>query len=646
MTRCDSAVAVHCWDHRSAEISSADSVREQRPSRAQTTGGQRLCQLRASRARAELEHQASTDTPRGWFRNHYPATTNATECRAREVAQKLARVLLLQRALWFVWGDTVPNLSEKLPPSARTAPNPLVEQFDGTPAESLALVILWSAREPHRVGEVALLTPDVPVWLFGRDPEQPFGESGESLLTQSEPALGVSRSARSPNSRAPGVVRFFRQRPERAEVTPKPPSGVLGESISRLQLHLSYREEGLFVHNVGRCPLLVSGQVTQASLIGVGDTLYLRNQLLLLCTRRPLRMPLLRAYPQARLPEFGGPDEDGIIGESPALWHLRERLAVSAQSDQNVLIIGESGSGKELAARAVHRLSHRRERPLVADNISAIPPSLAAALLFGNKRNFPNPGMEERIGLIGAADGSILFLDEIGDMPEDVQPMFLRVADRHGEYFRLGEEGRIRRSDFRLIGATNRPERMRYELKRRFAREVRVPSLNERREDIPLLIKHLLETQARNGDPHAWRTLEGRIKIPVVHPLLIEQLVRHTYVTNVSEVEFMLGHAMAESTGDVLAPIRGPLPLQGRSVHTPADQRHGSDAIAPKRLSSAIPTRERAQQALDESQGNVVRAAAALGISRHQLNRIIRRYSLIKHRVPRLPSPSNRSSGP
>ncbi len=523
---------------------------------------------------------------------------------------------------------------ERIPPSARTAPNPLHEQFDRTPADCLALVILWSAREPHRVGEAALLPEEFPVWIFGRDPDQPFGDEVQ-LRGASAVEEAHTQSSRSPSGRAPRTVRFLRHRPEGVDQPPKAAQGVLGESISRLQLHLSYREEGLFVHNVGRCELMVNGQVSQASLVREGDTLYLRGQLLLLCTRRPLQMPMLRAYPQERLPEFGGPDVDGMIGESPAVWHLRERLAVSARSDQNVLIIGESGSGKELAARTIHRLSHRAVKPMVADNISAIPPSLAAALLFGNKRNFPNPGMEERTGLIGAADGSILFLDEIGDMPEEVQPMFLRVADRHGEYFRLGEEGKLRRSDFRLIGATNRPERMRYELKRRFQREVRIPSLNERREDIPLLIRHILENQARQVNEHAWRTTTTRVPIPIVHPLLLDQLVRHHYVTNVSEVEFMLGHAMAESTGDVLAPIRGPLPQQGRSVRTPTEQQNVTALVPSRRLSATIPTPERAQKALEESQGNVVRAAAALGISRHQLNRIIRRHALSKPRLLR-----------
>lgn len=553
-------------------------------------------------------------------------------------------------------GVDVSSAHDQLAPSARTVPNRLVEQFDRSPAECLALVILWSAREPQRTGETAFLPEEVPVWLFGRDPraallerertppELPYPESPRMSYAV-DAHHGEEGGLRLPlgpsHPLAPGLaidplrngaeVCFRRQRPEGLESAPGSSSAIAGESISRLQMTLTHRDEGLFVQNFGRCPLMVNGRTMMAAQIQPGDTLYLRNQLLLLCMRRPLVLPRLRAYPLDRVPGFGAPDADGMIGESPSLWHLRERLAACARSDQNVLIIGESGSGKELAAQAIHRLSPRRERPLVADNISAIPPSLAAALLFGNKRNFPNPGMDERVGLVGAADGSMLFLDEIGDMPEEVQPMFLRVADRQGEYFRLGEEGRIRRSDFRLVGATNRPERIRYELKRRFQREIRVPSLNDRKEDIPMLIGHLLRSQVRQGDLNALAFWDERTESARVHPLLIDQLVRHSYITNVSEVEFLLGHAMSESGGDVIVPIRGPLPGHGAARQTPTGAL-ASPVTPRRRAQHVLPSPEVAQRVLDETRGNIARAATQLGMSRHQLNRMIRRHSLVTRR--------------
>jgi two-component system nitrogen regulation response regulator GlnG/two-component system response regulator HydG len=371
--------------------------------------------------------------------------------------------------------------------------------------------------------------------------------------------------------------------------------------------------------NIGQCPLSVNGRPLARAIIQPGDTIYLHNQLLLYCVRRPRVLPPRKAYPESRVYGFGEPDGDGMVGESPPLWKLRDRVAAAARADTHVLVIGDSGSGKELAAQAIHRLSRRASRPLIADNIACIPPSLASALLFGNRKNFPNPGMEERIGLIGAAHGSTLFLDEIGDMPEEVQPMFLRVAERAGEYFRLGEESRLQRSDFRLVGATNHPERMRYELKRRFQREVWVPGLNHRKEDVPLLIRHLLRIEAEREDLDASRFLrDGQ---PQLDPRLVEQLLHHTYKTHVSEVGFLLGQAMAESEGDVIMPLGHGLLPELR----PAGAMQG--ASRPRRP-RPLPSPEDAQQALQDNGGDVSRTAAALNVSRDQLNRMIRRYCL------------------
>lgn len=528
--------------------------------------------------------------------------------------------------------------AERISPSSKTAPNIDLDSLESPPKEALALVILWSAREPERVGETALIFPPHQQWLLGRMPDSVITPPLEQELAAPEFVLPPLHSEARP-------IQFFRQRPvgcPDAETLEDAPRHIVGEAISRRQLEIQDRGDTLLVRNVGRCQLAVNGHVVQSAIVGPGDTLYLRSQLLLYCTRRAYHMQALRAYPQARVRAFGQPDSDGMIGESPVMWNLRERLAACARSGFHVLIVGESGSGKELAAQAIHNLSRRSDCKLVADNIAAIPPSLASALLFGNKKNFPNPGMEERIGLIGAANGSTLFLDEIGDMPEEVQPMFLRVAERNGQYFRLGEESRIQRSDFRLVGATNRPEKMRYELKRRFEREIRVPSLNVHKEDVPLLIRHMLVLHAENDDIDVQRFFDGGR--PRVHPLLIEQLVHHTYITNVSEVAFLLGHAMAESTGDVISPLRDGLPTQS------------SDNLAPVSLSTPpatvkrpspqpLPTPVQAQRSLDEHGGHITRAAAALGISRDQLNRMIRRDKLIVKRQKRSGGDRSTESG-
>jgi two-component system nitrogen regulation response regulator GlnG/two-component system response regulator HydG len=476
-----------------------------------------------------------------------------------------------------------------------------------------ALIIAWSASEPERVGEVALLPENRERFVLGRAPE-----------CLEAPLLKESLDSGRSQAGALWSLRFHRQRPGAS--FSHPPAGgstilLKGDHISRRQLELTQSGGMLSVKNVGRCPLSVNGQHVGAAELQEGDTLHLHDQLLLLCIRRPRELPALRFYPTARLGNFGQPDQDGILGESPAIWKLRDRIAAYAQTMHHILIIGESGTGKELAAQALHRLSERGSRRLIADNAAALPPSLAAALLFGNRRNFPNPGMEERIGLVGSAHGSTLFLDEIGDMPKEVQPMFLRVAER-GEYTRLGDEGRVQHADFRLLGATNRPEYLRYELKRRFAREVRVPGLEQRKEDIPLLVRHILLQLAAEQDIEA--TSYVRNGNVMVSPLLIEKLLHHPYQTHVSELKRLLGMAMAESDGVCLRPFGST--AVGASW---ADPVRGSRTVPDARPSAMpLPLPAVAQECLDSCQGNIRRAAVQLGISRHQLNRMIQREGL------------------
>src|SRR5262249_14365097 len=165
----------------------------------------------------------------------------------------------------------------------------------------------------------------------------------------------------------------------------------------------------------------------------------------------------------------------------------------------NVLIHGPSGTGKELAARAVHALSRRAKRPLVARNAATLPPGLVDAELFGNVKNYPNPGTPERPGLIAQADGGTLFLDEIGELPWDLQAHLLRVLDAGGESHRLGE-ATARRASIRLVAATNRaPGELKHDLLARLTLRLVMPELAARPEDIPLLVRHLLRRAAEQS---------------------------------------------------------------------------------------------------------------------------------------------------
>lgn len=484
------------------------------------------------------------------------------------------------------------------------------ERLTQASSRLLSLVIIWSAREPHRVGERALCCHGHR-YILGRAPSVDSNES----------ALG-----------------FSPLRPGQPEPKCPRPHGdvaeLLGESLSRRQLEVVVDSEFLSVRNIGRCPMWINGRLTGTGRVAPGDTIHLQRQLLLLCVQEPLRPTGPRHYPMERASVFGHPDQDGIVGESHAVWQLREDIAASAQSEGHVLVLGPTGSGKELVAQTVHQLSNRRKRPLVIENVSTMPASLGAALLFGNRRNFPNPGMEERKGLLGMAEGGSLFLDELGDMNAELQPMLLRVMERTGEYTRLGEESQPRRADVRVIGATNRPERLRMELRRRFHHEIVVPGLSSRREDIPLLVRQMLKTSAA-ARRHAARFLQNGE--PSVDPLLIEQLVHHPYLTHVAELAFLVERAIKDSVGDVLLPfaqtpqlVRSHPEVIPETTAPPiGNQDSGlSQTSTPPLPPPRLPTPEQAQKALNAANGSVVRAAAALSITRHQLNRMIRKSGL------------------
>jgi two-component system nitrogen regulation response regulator GlnG/two-component system response regulator HydG len=246
---------------------------------------------------------------------------------------------------------------------------------------------------------------------------------------------------------------------------------------------------------------------------------------------------------------FGEPDAFGLVGESPAMWELRHRIVAVARQPFHVLVLGPSGAGKELVARAIHARSPRGAAPMVCRNAATIPEGLAAAELFGNLRNYPNPGMLDRPGLIGQAHGTTLFLDEFAELPPALQAHLLRVMD-DGEYQRLGE-ATMRRADVRIIAATNRPTRdVKHDVLARLKVRIAVPGLQERREDVPLLVAHLLRRQAVADPSVARRFFSG--DAPLVSPVLMEALVQHAYTTHVRELDALLVRAILEGRGHYL----------------------------------------------------------------------------------------------
>lgn len=508
----------------------------------------------------------------------------------------------------------VGNAADGLLPASRqsqvdTAPPPELQVIGAAHPRELSLVVLWSAREPDRVGERAPCRFGH-TQILGRAPQLSAHETSfrfAAVRPASHPAARQSKSASG--------------------------TDLQGESLSRRQLEFSWEGSSLQVRNIGRCPLWINGYLQGRAQVQPGDTLHLQNQLVLLVVQQATSAAISPLPLLDRDTPFAAADADGLVGESAALWGLRQQIALHGPCEDHVLIIGPSGAGKELVAQALVRHSTRADRPLVSENVSTLPSSLAATLLFGNRRNFPNPGMEERPGLIGLAEGGTLFLDEIGDMSSEVQPLLLRVMDPTGEYLRLGDEAKPRRANVRFIAATNHPECLRPELRRRFPREIHLPGLEARREDIPLLIRHLFLRQ-RSRRPELQRFIAH--DQPRLEPRLVEQLVRHRYSTHVAELAFLLDQSAASSPGDILLPLAADV-LARRSTaalpSAPAAEPEPADApeVKTPRI-SPLPSADTAQQALDAASGSVVQAARQLGINRHQLNRMIRRHHLILDR--------------
>ena len=447
--------------------------------------------------------------------------------------------------------------------------------------EVAALVLLWSAHDPTRSGEVLLVPADQTLVL---------GRGGE------RPERGVR-------------ARFVRQRP--GENTPAAP--LADPKLSRAQLEIRATPEGLALRNLGRRRLRIDGAEVDRGVLREGRVARIGERLVLQATRRPLRLPpTVSGAPAAHA--FGAPDADGIVGESPAVWALRDRLAFVAPRPLHVLVHGATGSGKELAARAIHRASGR-PGALVARNAATIPEGLLDAELFGNVKDYPNPGMREREGLVGRAHEGTLFLDEIGEIPEAMQAHLLRVLDADGEFQRLGEE-RTRRADLRVVAATNRdPASLKHDLLPRLTLRVHCPGLGERREDVPRLAQTLLAA-ATEDDPalrERFAEPDGGFRLA---PELVEALALHGYRQHVRELHGLLWQSFQSSLG-------GRLELTSE-VRAALDVAPPPPTVAPEELG-----REDIVAALEAHDGVVSRAYAALGLrSRHQLHRLMKKHGL------------------
>jgi formate hydrogenlyase transcriptional activator len=256
-----------------------------------------------------------------------------------------------------------------------------------------------------------------------------------------------------------------------------------------------------------------------------------------------------------------------IIGNSPALRQVLNQAATVASSDATVLILGETGTGKELIARAIHRMSGRKHAPFIKLNCAAIPTGLLESELFGHERGAFTGAISQKVGRMELADGGTLFLDEIGEIALELQPKLLRVLQDH-EFERLGSNRTIK-VDLRLIAATNRDlakGMARHEFRtdlfyRLSVFPLRVPPLRERQDDIPLLVRYFVRKFAARIGRHIETIPKETMKLLLAWP----------WPGNIRELENLMERSVILSDGNALRVPLSEMRTESRPLLSPAD---------------------------------------------------------------------------
>ncbi len=310
-----------------------------------------------------------------------------------------------------------------------------------------------------------------------------------------------------------------------------------------------------------------------------------------------------------------------LVGRSPKMLRVIELMEKVIPTQVSVLIQGETGTGKELIARAIHLNGPRREKNFMAVNCGALPEALLESELFGYRKGAFTGAAEDRIGLFEAADGGTLFLDEVGEMPATLQVKLLRVL-QDSQIRRVGDTV-SRRVDFRLIAATNRDLRTEVE-GGRFRQDLfyrlnvvplSLPPLRERGEDVLLLAQHFLDLFMKQQQ----KTVRG------LSAEARELLLRHPWPGNVRELENAMARAVA------LADEGGPIEPLLFGLGAPATRRWDGQHTLRETLDAV--EAETIREALRQCESNVSRAARALGVSRQHLHNRMNAHGIRRSRT-------------
>ncbi len=327
---------------------------------------------------------------------------------------------------------------------------------------------------------------------------------------------------------------------------------------------------------------------------------------------------------------------DFIIGQNPKMREVAELVARVAPAPTTVLIRGESGTGKELVARAIHKYSPLRDKPLLTVNCTALTPSLMESELFGHRRGAFTGAVTDKVGLFEKADGGSMFLDEIGDMPLEMQGKLLRVLQA-GEIKPVGDVV-TRRVRVRVIAATNRDleaalskSEFREDLFYRFnAFTITLPPLRERVEDVPVLAYHFL------------RKAEAKVnkKVERISAEALDLLKRYSWPGNLRELENIVERAVVLATDRAIQAAHLPLHIV---ESTPLAMAGDEGLIAAKDRLTREFERRAVIRLLRESNGNISVAARKARITRRNFHRLLLKYGIESRPFRSETTPSHQS---